>query len=247
MINTLVTTTSSFNSNYELALSQGGEIIQRKDEIIPFHPHIIEQKPDNVSEQEYITALYTLSTEVIDIAENPEFITSPYILRDREEALLTINSLISSIHEIKQKFQEEWLSGPVCPYERTLNEYLGPNFVCPTITDLDFPKNLTIERAVSSTISINHKYNDILLTHINLMSAEAANTSYPGITGYNLGHAFAVLSATAEGEHYVVDHQKMANHLEFAEIIRNMPVEDILENPFSVAYKLLGRYIEINQ
>jgi hypothetical protein len=246
-MSTLVATTSSIEPSYEIVLSQGGELVQRKDGIVPFHPYILEQKPENVSQEEYITALYTLSTEVLDIAENPEFITSPYILRDREEALLTINSLISSIHEIKQKFQQEWLSGPVCPYERTLIEYLGPNFVCPTITDLDFPKNLTIERAVSATISINHKYNDLLLTHVNFMSAEAANTSYPGITGYNLGHAFTVLSATSEGEHFVIDHQKMANHLEFAEIIRNMSNEDILENPFSIAYKLLGRYIEINQ
>ena len=171
----------------------------------------------------------------------------PLILADRELALQTIESILSAAQEIQQQLDAIIFEGPICPYEKTLLEYLGPNFICPTVHDLALPQNFCPQESVKSLLMINKKYEDLMMTHVSIMSAEAADTSFPGITSENLGNAFSVLSATSAGEQYVIDREKTAQNLEFAELVRNLSVDDIVENPFEVAQKLVARYIEIHQ
>ena len=86
-----------------------------------------------------------------------------------------------------------------------------------------------------------------MTTHLQLMSAEAADTSFAGITSQNLGNAFAVLSTTANGQEYIIDRKKAARHLEFIEVISNIPTDYIIENPVIVVMKLVSRYLEIHR
>jgi hypothetical protein len=194
-----------------------------------------------------IYSLVPPTTESVSIDEESLFSPNPLILADRNKAMETIQSLLSTVETLKQKIHETLLGGPVCPYEQTLIEYLGPNFECPTIYDIPYPKTFSTQVAISSIDVVGNKYDDILLSHLSLMSAEAADTNFVGITSQNLGHAFAVLSSTANGKEYVVDRVKTANHLEFAEVVRNIPIDYIIQNPLVVAHKLISRYLEINQ
>ena len=172
---------------------------------------------------------------------------NPLILADRNKALATIQSLLSAAQVLKQTLFDAAFGGPICPYEKTLVEYLGPNFICPTIQELALPQNFSVQSAVSSISVIGEQYNKTMLTQLDVMSAEAADMSFPGITSQHLGNAFAVLSTTTNGEEFVVDREKTARHLEFAEIVRNIPIEYIIDNPIVVAQKLIARYTEINQ
>ena len=171
----------------------------------------------------------------------------PLILADRNKALQTLSNVLSAARNIRQKLEEATFTGPICPYQKTLLEYLGPNFVCPTIHELALPINFNPIEAVKTITEIDKKYNDLMLTHLQIMSAEAADTRFVGITSQNLGNAFAVLSTTQNGQQYVIDKQKASRHLEFAETVRNIPADYILQHPFEVAQKLVGRYLEIHQ
>lgn len=177
-----------------------------------------------------------------------EFEVNPLVLADRNTALQTIQEILSTAQLLKLQIQQSpWLSGPACPYEKTLIEYLGPSYIVPTINDLAFPKEFSVEKSVKSIVNISKHFDDKLMSHVQIMSAEAADTSFAGITSENLGHAFAVTSATANGQELVVDREKTAKHLEFVELIRHIPTEYILQNPLIVAQKLVSRFIEIHQ
>ena len=171
--------------------------------------------------------------------------TDPIIAADRNKAVQTINSLLSTINNLKKDVLEK-NEGPICPYERTKLEFLGPDFVAPSIHDLEIPKNFSTEVALKATKSISVGYNDLLLSRLSQMSAEAADVSYPGIKTEILGNAFTILSTTSNGEEYIVDKHKAALHIEFAELVRNIPVSYIIENPMLVAQKLITRYMQIN-
>ena len=173
--------------------------------------------------------------------------SNPLILADREKALGIMASLLSSIQQFKQNIQDNILSGPVCPYQKTLNEYLGLDFKCPSIHSLTILPDYSVEKAVGLLTNIGDKHTDQMLTHLAVMTAEAADTGFPGITSQHLGNAFAVLSTTTNGQEYVINKPKLAKHLEFAEIVKSIPVEYIKQNPVIVAQKLVSRYIEINQ
>jgi len=171
-------------------------------------------------------------------------VLNPLVMADQEKALQTIQALLSTIRSLKQEIQPA--EAPACPYQQTLIEFLGPDFICPTIHDLAFPVNFSTTEAVSSITEIGKCHHEHMMNHLQAMSAEAADMGFPGITSQNLGNAFAVLSTTANGEEYVIDRVKTAKHLEFAEIVRNIPTDYIIANPSLVAQKLIARYIEIN-
>lgn len=183
----------------------------------------------------------------IEETQYSELAPHPLILADREKAMQALEALLLDIQALKQELQAPLFNGPVCPYERTLLEYLGPDYIVPSINDLALPENFSAENSIRSLVKINKKYSDHMLTHLQVMSAEAADTSFPGITSQNLGNAFAVLSSTTNGQEYIIDKQKAAQHLEFAEMVRKMPTSFILENPLAVAQKLVARYVEIHQ
>ena len=188
---------------------------------------------------------FALPEEAQETLELPE-VTHPFILADRNKALETINSMLSSINALKQDFQTKKEQEIVCPYEKTKAEYLGANYIIPTIHDLIVPVNFTEKIAVHSTLIIGKHYSDSMITKLQQMSAEAIDLSFPGIKTEALGNAFSVLSATANGQMWVEDKKKAAAHIEFAEIVRNIPIKDILDDPMTVAKKLLTRYMEIN-
>jgi hypothetical protein len=165
---------------------------------------------------------------------------------DRARALSTIEDLLRESHLIQQQIKDVILTGPTCPYEKTLEEYLGPNFICPSIDDIEMPRRFQYIEAVKILDETSKKYEDMFIEHVRAMSAESMDMNVVGITSENLGHAFAELTETPEGPKYIVNKQKTAQHLAFAEIVRNIPTQYIIENPIIVAQKLVSYYTAIN-
>lgn len=173
--------------------------------------------------------------------------TNPLIQQDRNKAVEKVNNLLVKINKLKQDYTQKMESKSPCPYENTIAEYLGPNFVAPSISDLTILKDYSASAATNANLLINKRCHENMITQLKLMSAEATDPNFSGELSPVLGNAFAVLSATANGEQYVEDRHRAALHLEFAEIVRNIPIAQIIENPLEVAQKLISRYIEINK
>ena len=172
----------------------------------------------------------------------PEY-TNPAIKQARDTAISKINSLLAKINKIKDEVEQE---DTPCPYEQTKQKFLGKNYVPPDISTLKYPETFSLEKALPATIAINAHYYNVMLTHMHYMSAEALDTGYPGITSENLGNAFATPSITKTGVTFNLNKKKLADHIEFAEIIRSLPLQEIIDNPKEVAYKLIHKFIEIN-
>lgn len=179
--------------------------------------------------------------------ELPQYV-NPLIEQDRAQALEKVNELLAKINKIKTKYELEQDSMPVCPYEQTKIKYLGKNYIAPSIQDLPAPINFSVDAAVSSNLLIGKHLHERMTTQLELMSAEAVSPDFSGRLSEVLGHAFTMLSTAPNGEQVrVVDNHKAALHLEFAEIVRNIPITYIIENPVLVAQKLISRYIDINK
>lgn len=174
------------------------------------------------------------------LPEPVELEAHPWVLEDRELAFSIINELMLSAAEFSKELFAP-LTGPVCPYQRTLEEYLGPNYKYPTIGELTLPKNFSFPQ---TNLQITAEQQAILKNsteQLDLIAKEAADTGFPGVTSANLGNAFAVLS----GNSYIIDKHKLSKHLEFGEMTRNIPHDYIDNHPYLTSFKLLCKYSEI--
>lgn len=181
------------------------------------------------------------NAEYLSIPEEvPELVTHPFLTQDREFAFSLLNELILSAVELNKQMLET-LKGPACPYQRTLHEYLGPNHKYPTIAELPLPTTFSFPQINETISTFQNHVEETMSDHIDIMVKEAADTGFPGITSQNLANAFSVLS----GNEYVIDKNKLCKHLEFGEIVRNIPQDYIDNHPYLTSFKILSRYSEI--
>ena len=169
------------------------------------------------------------------------------VISERNKALDMMDELLENLKAFEKELDDQIKATDVCPYQQTLNEFLGTGFVCPSIHDLPQPENYDAEASVRRIFEINERQHNLFLAQMEVLAAEAADTSFPGITSQHLNNAFASLSTTANGQEFVLDRQRFANHLEWLEIIRNLEVEDILKDPYIISQKLVDRFIEVHQ
>ncbi len=220
--------------------------------IVPVNNSLVPQP-----EQEYPLTLHELTlnslltgidyyldpenVELLNIPkEIPELVTHPLLTQDREFAFSWMNELILSAIEFNKQMLES-LQGPACPYQRTLHEYLGPNHRYPTITELTIPNTFSYPVVYEKISTFQNNVEQNMFQHLDIMVKEAADTGFPGITSQNLGNAFSVLS----GNEYVIDKEKLRKHLEFGEIVRNIPQDYIDKHPYLTSFKLLANYSEL--
>jgi hypothetical protein len=175
----------------------------------------------------------------------PEIVT-PAIKEARDKALSKINSLLTKVNEIKESLRNPEEEEIICPYEQTKRQYLGPNYTPPSIASLSYPEDFSLEKALPATVAINASCYNIMLSHLHAMSSQAMDTGFPGMTAEHMGNGFAVLSSTSEGNKFVLDEKRLKDHLEFAEIVKSIPMQEIIDNPKEIAFKLIHRFIEIN-
>ena len=197
---------------------------------------------------EFLSGHLLPNEENIEETENGALKPHPFILSDRKKAEDIMDQLIQDAELLYQQLVGTSENDIVCPYEKTIAEYLGTDFIIPTVHDLTVPENFCPLEAIKTIVTIDRKYHDLTLTHLQTITAEAADTGFVGVTSQNLGNAFALLSTTPEGtQQYVLDKPRIGEHLSFAELIRTIPNEDIINNPVEIAHKLVSKFIQIHK
>jgi hypothetical protein len=189
----------------------------------------------------------SLSTEISESQQLTVPLLRNLIIEDQEKAKLTIQTLLSSVNQTRSTLNSSLTSGPAHPYYKMLEEYLGKNYICPTIHDLALPTNFCPIQTTADLAKVSQKYTNLIFTQFHQITAEAFDTNFPGITSQHLGHAFATLSATTNGQEMVIDRSKVAKQLTFAEVVRGLPVDYIIQNPIEVAQKLLSQFVSIHK
>ena len=195
------------------------------------------------------TVVANISAE--DMVNTGDFTMSGFqemLMKDRAKAEKMIENLLTAADEIKKSQLSHRAATHAHPYYALLHQYLGTDYKIPKIQDLPFPENYDPRKYLKEIEKISTKLADEFQTQILKMSAEALDMSYPGITGENLGNAFGVLSADANGaQTYSLDTERLKNHLLLAEIFRSTPSEYFINNPMESAKKLIKFYVDINQ
>lgn len=173
----------------------------------------------------------------------------PLISEDRNNALLQLAELLSAADLMISELQTN-PADTICPYQATLQQYLGPEFKPLNIHEITIPSDFSLTKASENIKLYREHIDNKMIAQLDKMLEEATDTAFPGITSQHIGNAFAVLSTTATGTEWVIDEQKLAKHLEFAELVRNMPTDymDLNEaNPLIVSLKLIAQYESITK
>lgn len=262
--------------NFTESLSSEGQIIPinkipYEEQIVPYRPvatELTEFVPDSNKTLSQIPKIGTLARDIVQkvksftsslksdgfydqIKQLPEIQTdqsfSGSLEQSKQMAQLSIQQILSAARSFNETINNSLVSIPAHPYDRLVHHYLGPDFVCPTIYELNVPQNYCPKEAVKEIINVKNDLFDLQMTHLAAMSAEVMDTNFYGITSQNLNNAFAVLSTTCNGDQYIINDKKLSEHLTFVEILKSIPTDYIEQNPMEVAQKLIARFIEIQK
>lgn len=168
---------------------------------------------------------------------------------DRKKAQFTIQQALSSARAVRQQLEMTLLSsGPIHPYERLIYDYLGPNFICPKITDLELPSNFSTKQTMETLEQISTQCFQKTLTHFQYVTGGIGKEGCEDDTFLmkNLGNFFSTLSTTDKGIEFVEDKAKTAEYISFSETVRNIPADYIINNPVDAAQRLLNQFIKIH-
>ena len=258
------TQTESLSSNEDFLLTNLAEeaidVVQQS--LVPREDKLTTNLQDKSSFEENLLALLSINNlqeKFVEeqIEENlleqeeedsnlSELTIHPLFLQDTNEALSLLANILLSADEAINELQKSF-EGPICPYEASLIEYLGPNYKIPSAYDITIPSDFTLVKAASSIDTYIEKIDENFSKQLDIMMEEAADTNFCGITSENLGNAFSELLSTSKGQEYVINKEKVAQHLQFAEMVRTLPDEYILDDPYQIAFKLMAQYTKIIQ
>ena len=166
------------------------------------------------------------------------------LISDQTAAALTVQALLSSVRATRQEREAALSAVPSNPFDRLKLEYLGSDYKSITLQDLpqplDFNPNGVLQ--VSQTIEgIRETFNKTAHSHCEYL---LSNTN--SITCSNLGHAFATLSSTADGDQFIIDKEKFANQIKFADFICNLDLSQVEENPVLAAQRIVRYFAELH-
>jgi hypothetical protein len=137
----------------------------------------------------------------------------PTLLKqDQVKAQRLIKDLVASAKALTHDTASSLSAVPIHPYEKLIYDYLGPNFIAPTIDQYLVPSNFSPVVSVRELEKISRKTSVIEMSQYACMSAEAMNLSFDGtFTTENLNNAFAVPSVDSEGNQtFVIDKERLA-------------------------------------
>lgn len=229
-------TKTALSTSVNVSLPEVNRSLEYYEDLIPIPTNVPSVKEKEVE-----------LTTTLDGFKEDELRPHSLLISDRNKALKMMDELLAEFQTFEAELDAQIKKTDACPYQQSLNEFLGPNFICPTIDDLPLPENYDANACVQAIFEINERHHNLFLAQMEVMAREAADTSFPGVTSQNLNNAFAPLSTTANGQEFVFDREKYAKHLEFVEIIRNLNSEDIIVRPYEIIQKLVTRYIEIHK
>lgn len=148
-------------------------------------------------------------------------------------ANMQIEQMLSATNVLLQTTQAKLSTVPTHPYEYWRYKYLDPNKRPKTIFELDFPQTFSPTVATQQISAMSYEYDDVMMTQIQVLSSQESSVE-PTLN----------IFATLSGDKFVVNESKMRKHIEFHEMVRTVPIDEIERNPVIVAYKLLDQFIK---
>ena len=202
--------------------------MENKDEMEIEELPIVEiDVEEEISEQ---ASVESLNEEEIYPPIDPETGLYDFVSGDLALADLTIAALLSATNNLLLSYQHELSSVPIHPYEKLKYDYLTADVAPIKLDDIATPVEFCSRTAVSQITSIAASYEDTFYAQVaSLTSDECESTC----------NMFASLSENI----FVVDRPKMTGHLQFVELLQNVPLQLIETQPEIIAQKLIAQFI----
>ena len=157
-----------------------------------------------------------------------EYYSSPSLACLQE----TLQQVLSSSRLLREQFQFELSALPIHPYQKLLAQYFEPGEQVLSIENVPTPLSFNPITTTSQITAISKKFYEATIEQANALTAENIPETC---------NAFAVLS----GEEFIVDHQRVKNHLTFLEMSKAITVEMIEKNPQEVAKRVLSEFVRL--
>ena len=147
----------------------------------------------------------------------------------------TIQTLLSSVRQIKQEYMYSLSCVPVHPYEKLKQQFIPSETKPLLIEEIKAPENFCIKTSSEQISAISCKMNERWSQQM------CSLTSCTALEEMQVCNAFASLSENT----FVVDSEMAKNHLQFIEMIKNIPIQLIEQQPKEVAEKIISQFITI--
>lgn len=168
----------------------------------------------------YLQTLSTLFVQSLSTFSTPEW-------QNLKEDFATLTHTVTSL---EQSIEASLSAIPIHPYERLKYEYFGPDHCFKCLDDIEEPEKIPFERCIE---------------YIKQKSDEALSTTFHNLTCCEEDKIYTAF-ACCSGDKLMPDHNRQKKYIEFLEIARNIPIEEITEeNYMSVAKKLISQYMQV--
>ena len=149
----------------------------------------------------------------------------------------TINQALSGIRQARLTLNDSLTSGPVHPYDKLKHQYLTQKGLSAlSIDEIEAPLDFDVEKAAAEIENIQKRLNDESYDRLETISLSYhVMDDLMGVT-----NPFTTLS----GDTYVVDENRVSNHLMFLELVSNLSPIAIERNPQEIAQKVITQYIK---
>jgi hypothetical protein len=147
----------------------------------------------------------------------------------------TESDLISALQQKPDLSQldiiiNELSSVPLHPYDRLLWEHFEPGYKFKTIDDIEDPGEIPVEESIKHITQKEQELGRTLLHNLTCCADEKITSG------------FEMLS----GDKVVCNIQRQKNYLEFFEMVRNIPVENITQQNYqTIINKVVAEYIRV--
>lgn len=158
--------------------------------------------------------------------------------QQQQEANQTIQELLSSVRQLKQEYLCSLTSVPLHPYEKFKTEYICSDTKPLLIEEIPQPEDFCLETCSKQISSICTNLHEQWSHQVCLLSCNDSNEE-----NLHLCNAFASLSENV----LVVDKKRVENHLLFVEMIKNIPIQLIEQQPKETAEKIISQFIKLYQ
>ncbi len=162
--------------------------------------------------------------------ETPEFL---------EEANQTLQNLLSAIRAKKEEMLASLSCSAVHPFEKLKQQYLSVDCKPITLKDINVPEDFCPNASFSCLTAINQKYTDHTYTAVRELTGNQDLLNNPHIVS-----PFTTLSSTVSGNDFIIDKKQVANHLQFLEFLKQIPLTELQQNPIEVSQKIVTQYIK---
>jgi hypothetical protein len=150
--------------------------------------------------------------------------------QDEGITMQTIQSMLSSVRQARETFEAAVSCIPTHPFEKLKYQFLSPEQQQLSIENIAVPIDFCPFNVTHQLTSISYTLQEATLQQMNSVMLSGAGEAC---------NSFASLSENV----FVVNKEKVANYLQYIEMVNNISVESIENNPMEVAKRVLAQYV----